>query len=379
MTTNNNTAPDASAATTAATAAANNQTLIIPIGSNSEAGPAAPVKSVRLQSLDVMRGITIAWMIFVDNVGETWPSVDHSPWDGASPADFVMPNFDFMVGVAAVFSLASYTSPSATNGDRCAATRKILVRFLRIFVVGIATQCGVSLFVYDLTKLRIMGILQRVACCYLVSALAEVWTCCGGGARGGGRAESSSFCALVADQLAVVRLYVSQFVVGTLLVALHLAILYGVDVPDFVSANSTNSSAPNTTISCGRGVLTPACNAAAHVDRLFFGVNHMYFPTNGGGDGRDVTFQRLPECSTCYPGACGNYSAGLWIPGKRAGLLCLCGRRGGEASLCARFLVARLFVTVAEASNSGNSCDGVCRAGRRVGECFGLSRLAVKR
>jgi hypothetical protein len=27
-----------------------------------------------------------------------------------------------------------------------------------------------------------------------------------------------------------------------------------------------------------------------------------YFPTNGGGDGRDVTYQRLPECSLCSPG-----------------------------------------------------------------------------
>ena len=183
-------------------------------------GPAAPTKSIRLQSLDVFRGITIAWMIFVDNVGASWPEVDHSPWDGASPADFVMPNFDFIVGVAAVFSLSRFTSPSASGGDRCAATKKIIVRFVKLFLLGIATQCGVSLFVYNLSQLRIMGILQRVACCYLVAALAEVWCC--GPACLPLPTKTSGLKGFLADHFAVVRHYASQFVLGSILVTLNL-------------------------------------------------------------------------------------------------------------------------------------------------------------
>jgi heparan-alpha-glucosaminide N-acetyltransferase len=53
--------------------------------------PAPRKSSQRLQSLDVARGVTIALMIFVDNVGDTWPHVDHTPWNGIRLADFVMP------------------------------------------------------------------------------------------------------------------------------------------------------------------------------------------------------------------------------------------------------------------------------------------------
>lgn len=56
-------------------------------------------------------------------------------------------------------------------------------------------------------------------------------------------------------------------------------------------------------------VLTPVCNAATYVDRHLFGVDHMYFPANGGDTtGNDMTFQRMPECSTCSPGKCWNHS-----------------------------------------------------------------------
>ena len=62
-------------------------------------------KSERLVSLDVFRGITIALMIFVDFCGESTPSIDHSPWDGVKLADFVMPSFDFIVGISLVKSM----------------------------------------------------------------------------------------------------------------------------------------------------------------------------------------------------------------------------------------------------------------------------------
>jgi predicted acyltransferase len=62
-------------------------------------------KGERLVSLDVLRGITIALMIFVDFCGESTPAIDHSPWDGVKLADFVMPSFDFIVGISLVKSM----------------------------------------------------------------------------------------------------------------------------------------------------------------------------------------------------------------------------------------------------------------------------------
>jgi predicted acyltransferase len=59
----------------------------------------------RLVSLDILRGFTIALMIFVDFCGGSTPSIDHAPWDGIRLADFVMPAFDFMVGISLVLSM----------------------------------------------------------------------------------------------------------------------------------------------------------------------------------------------------------------------------------------------------------------------------------
>ncbi len=61
-----------------------------------------PSKHHRLASLDIVRGITIAMMIFVDDVGGVYPHINHSPWNGITLADFVMPWFLFMVGASMV-------------------------------------------------------------------------------------------------------------------------------------------------------------------------------------------------------------------------------------------------------------------------------------
>lgn len=53
---------------------------------------AADVKQ-RLKSLDVFRGLTVALMILVDDAGGVLPTINHSPWNGVTLADFVMPFF----------------------------------------------------------------------------------------------------------------------------------------------------------------------------------------------------------------------------------------------------------------------------------------------
>jgi predicted acyltransferase len=99
----------------------------------------ATVKSRRLKSLDVARGMTIALMIFVDNVGDSWPHVDHTPWNGLRLADFVMPSFDVIVGIAVVLSMKH----GRLNAD---AKRTMFVaalkRSAKLFLLGVWTQAG---------------------------------------------------------------------------------------------------------------------------------------------------------------------------------------------------------------------------------------------
>ncbi|KAL0386334.1 UNVERIFIED_CONTAM: Heparan-alpha-glucosaminide N-acetyltransferase [Sesamum radiatum] len=56
--------------------------------------------SARLVSLDVFRGLTVVLMILVDDAGGILPTINHSPWNGLTLADVVMPFFLFMVGVS---------------------------------------------------------------------------------------------------------------------------------------------------------------------------------------------------------------------------------------------------------------------------------------
>src|SRR5579863_8256061 len=68
----------------------------------------APTKSPlkRLLSLDVARGITIAFMIMVNNNGGSgsWRFMNHANWNGLTPTDLVFPTFVFVVGVSIVFA-----------------------------------------------------------------------------------------------------------------------------------------------------------------------------------------------------------------------------------------------------------------------------------
>ncbi|MED6206373.1 hypothetical protein PIB30_026078 [Stylosanthes scabra] len=54
----------------------------------------------RLVSLDIFRGLTVTLMVFVDHAGRLFPGINHSPWNGVTLADFVMPFFLFIVGVS---------------------------------------------------------------------------------------------------------------------------------------------------------------------------------------------------------------------------------------------------------------------------------------
>lgn len=64
-----------------------------------------PQKTKRVASLDIFRGLTVALMVLVDDAGGEWPMIGHAPWNGCNLADFVMPFFLFIVGMAIALAL----------------------------------------------------------------------------------------------------------------------------------------------------------------------------------------------------------------------------------------------------------------------------------
>ncbi len=150
------------------------------------------VSSERLLSLDVLRGITIAGMILVNNPG-SWGAVyaplRHAVWHGLTPTDLVFPFFMFIMGVSACFSLRKY-------GYRCSGPvlRKIFRRVAVLFLIGLsvgwfARFCGTfnalsgeelsfwervgrSCLTFD--RMRTLGVMQRLALGYGAASLLVV-------------------------------------------------------------------------------------------------------------------------------------------------------------------------------------------------------------
>src|ERR1700728_3111680 len=68
----------------------------------------AATATTRMLSLDVLRGVTIAFMIMVNNNGrDAYCPFEHAKWNGFTPTDLVFPTFLFLVGVTIVFSTES--------------------------------------------------------------------------------------------------------------------------------------------------------------------------------------------------------------------------------------------------------------------------------
>jgi predicted acyltransferase len=131
--------------------------------------------SERLQSLDFFRGLTIAGMIIVNNNGDWtaayWP-LQHSQWNGWTPTDLVFPFFVFIVGVSMVFS---FRSRLARGESRQAILMHALRRAVILFAIGVLV---INSFPnrYDPAHIRIYGVLQRIALCYLIAAIFVLWS-----------------------------------------------------------------------------------------------------------------------------------------------------------------------------------------------------------
>lgn len=137
---------------------------------------ASATKSERLLSLDVMRGMTIVGMIIVNNAGgpESYEYLQHSYWNGLTPCDLVFPFFLFIMGVTTWLSMSRH----AFNPTPSLIT-KILRRTMIILLIGWALhwfEGGMAGHGWlDFSRLRITGVLTRIAICYCTVSLLTVY------------------------------------------------------------------------------------------------------------------------------------------------------------------------------------------------------------
>jgi len=162
----------------------------------------------RLLCLDIFRGVTIAGMIFFNNL-RAWtdsprlPRLTHAEWHGCTLVDVIFPFFIFIVGVSTVFSLEKRARTGESLGS---LYRHLLSRTGALFLLGLVTGSGLFLgwlfqaicppavtqksiwaiffspptgteaYFFSLANLRIMGVLQRIALVYLAVSLLLIHT-----------------------------------------------------------------------------------------------------------------------------------------------------------------------------------------------------------
>lgn len=212
----------------------------------------------RLVSLDAFRGLAIAGMILVNNPG-SWGHIygplRHAAWHGWTPTDLIFPFFLFIVGVAIPFSFARRLGEGA---DRRRLSLHVFRRSAVLFLLGLGLHGFPG---YDLSTLRIMGVLQRIALVYLAAAALYLWV--------GRRGRAGVSAALLLG---------------------YWALMTRVPVPGY-----------------GAGDLSPEGNLAGWVDRALL-EGHLWSQSAHWGDPEGL-LSTLPAVVTCLLGI----FAGEWL------------------------------------------------------------------
>lgn len=218
----------------------------------------------RLISLDVFRGITIAGMVLVNNPG-TWsaiyPPLKHADWHGWTPTDFVFPFFLFIVGIAIPLALGKRVEQGGITGD---VYFKIFRRAALIFLLGLFLS-GFPFF--ELSTLRIPGVLQRIAVCYLIVSL-----------------------------LFLHLSWKKQAIAAVVLLFVYWALMTLIPVPGCVVTTIDDK----------------ACNLAAYIDLAVFGPNHIWRSAKVYDP--EGILSTIPAISTTIAGVL----TGLWLRTKRS-------------------------------------------------------------
>ena len=135
----------------------------------------------RLMSLDALRGFDMFWIVGAAAIVRALhglsdarsikglaSQLEHVPWAGFHFEDLIFPMFVFIVGVSIVFSLQRIIEEKG----RIAATWRILRRAALLYLLGVFYYGG---FGTSFEQIRLLGVLQRIALCYLFAGLIFVY------------------------------------------------------------------------------------------------------------------------------------------------------------------------------------------------------------
>ncbi|XP_025093350.1 heparan-alpha-glucosaminide N-acetyltransferase-like isoform X1 [Pomacea canaliculata] len=217
-------------------------------------------KKARLRSLDTFRGISLVVMIFVNYGGGGYWFFEHPPWDGLTVADLVFPWFIFIMGTSMTFSFRGMYRRQMTSQE---ILTKVLVRAIKLFALGIILNSAWG--PVDLQKLRIPGVLQRFALTYLVISVVYFFFY---------RKQDSHQdrkWAFIRD----VVLYLPEWIIHLLFLALFLALTYALPVPGCPTGYTGPGglSEDSRYENCTGG-------AAGYIDVMVLGKHHIYqYPT----------------------------------------------------------------------------------------------------
>ena len=132
---------------------------------------------MRINSIDAVRGLTVAAMLLVNNAGDwshIYPWFEHAHWHGCTPADFIFPTFLLIVGVSLQLALGRQLDSDAGPLARKALARAVLLRGARIFLLGLALNV-ISTLLMDGQPFRLLGVLQRIGICFAAAGLLAIY------------------------------------------------------------------------------------------------------------------------------------------------------------------------------------------------------------
>lgn len=142
-----------------------------------DAPPLAQPSRPRLVSLDALRGFDMFWIVGGEEIIHSLSRLSgnrvlalldgqlvHRDWEGVTFYDLIFPLFVFIVGISLVFSMTRVLEEKG----RAAAFKRLLKRSLLLFVLGVVYSSGP---VSRLEDIRLLGVLQRIALCYLFAGL----------------------------------------------------------------------------------------------------------------------------------------------------------------------------------------------------------------
>ena len=253
----------------------------------------------RVVSVDVLRGFDMFWIVGGAGIVEAFHGfgpnrvsaffvnqLQHRDWEGFVFEDFIFPLFVFLMGMAVVFSVGRIVEHEGMKG----AYRRIFRRSAIMFALGVLVSANFS---HGLDGVRLMGVLQRLALCYLATALL--------------------FCHLKPKQLMIVC---AGLLIG------YWALLSFVPVPGLGKA------------SFAKGATWPN-----YIDSLCLPL-HKY---DGTWDPEGL-LSTLPAIATCLLGSfAGLFLKSASVPARRKGL-CLIGI--GILGICAGYLWGYQFPIV---------------------------------